>query len=1077
MVRIKSVDELILNAIDFYRTAQPDLDTKPGTVSRDILIDGPSTQLSLVYQELANVKAAQSIRLAIGSDLDKLGSNYRLSRRLGSVSSGVAIYTFNEIEADIPINSGDIVTANNGSSFTVNQSMTITPVNINQYRAIASKYRANLDFVGITDEYAVEVSVVATAPGILGNISRYSLSTTSTPGVSNVTNIQPFGGGSAAENDQSFRNRILSIFSGANTGTALGYKNAVLSDPQVIDAIVIEPGDELMTRDGTQVFTDEDGTKTIISEGTGGKVDVIVQGFRLQNILDSFIYRDKSNKNDPTDPINDFVLGQIEGDENKSISKRRIDNIKNNILPDQPVNNIVEVVGSSSGSNFIPKTIDNLGRVSGNYELIKDSGPFGGSPFGFDRLHFIDNQIRDYGEDQTKGRFNGQDSLSFSDVKKIGKITQNIQIINESGKVNANNRNSIQLAHKPITSVTRVLNLTTGERYIVTNQNPDGTGSINTTGRITISGNTLPSISDILQIDYVWICDFDSDFDFDNKTSTSPRDNVDSVDWGFSNAVLREESIIELSGNLLLVNVTHPISSVISINTFANYSSTVSLISGRLGVIVDQSVYNVISVVDSSSNLELFDTTKKDGSFSGLTIFLPTDTTAQVGDLVSVTYNANDIFTIDGVTGSYNENEITLPINAEAPGTIVEVNYISNIRTLLPQTLLTSLPAIKNENGFSTLDSSFVGTQPTTHIFNNNEIIKNLRKAPSRLQLTISGAISPGTITVSGTTFNKVIDAVFTVSSDGLKHNLSGLIRNHLNISSTSSIPSNIYVSRITKVEKVRTTSSFDVLDVEYSYSVKGYAINNNKFVKSDSINNNLLSKTEFELPETSGNIDNEPKIGDRLRVTFHIATENDSENVSFSKSGTLFTQKTFALIDSVNISSGFTSGASQTATITINNLNQPSSGSRYNVKYDYIAPKPNERITIRYNKNSVISDATFAIEKTRPISADVLVKEAKAITVDVIFAVVVTKGFQSSASVVRQNVIDAITSALSANSLGQIVDESDLINVAYEVDGVDRVRPIFFNVSGKTGRVLSIVAQKNEYIQAGSILVDIETR
>src|SRR5690606_21966026 len=159
------------------------------------------------------------------------------------------------------------------------------------------------------------------------------------------------------------------------------------------------------------------------------------------------------------------------------------------------------------------------------------------------------------------------------------------------------------------------------------------------------------------------------------------------------------------------------------------------------------------------------------------------------------------------------------------------------------------------------------------------------------------------------------------------------------------------------------------------------------------------------------------------------------------------------------------------------NNLNQPSSGSRYNVKYDYIAPKPNERITIRYNKNSVISDATLAIEKTRPISADVLVKEAKAITVDVIFAIVVTKGFQSSASVVRQNVIDAITSALSANSLGQIVDESDLINVAYEVDGVDRVRPIFFNVSGKTGRVLSIVAQKNEYIQAGSILVDIETR
>ena len=45
----------------------------------------------------------------------------------------------------------------------------------------------------------------------------------------------------------------------------------------------------------------------------------------------------------------------------------------------------------------------------------------------------------------------------------------------------------------------------TGERYTVTNQNPDGTDSINRTGRIIISGNSLPSASDILQVDYLYI--------------------------------------------------------------------------------------------------------------------------------------------------------------------------------------------------------------------------------------------------------------------------------------------------------------------------------------------------------------------------------------------------------------------------------------------------------------------------------------------------------------------------------------------------------------------------------------------
>lgn len=1076
MVRIRSTNDLVLSSIDFYRTAIPNLDTKPGTVSRDLFIDGPSTQVARLYEELARVKSAQSLRLSLGNDIDLLGSNFKLPRKQGSKSSGIALLTFSSIDSDIQINKGNIVSASNGSSFSVVNGITVSAVNLNTYRATASKFRADLDFVGIDDEYAVEVAVECTVTGNTGNVAKYSLNSTTISGVSGVTNYSSFRGGSQSETDAEYKNRILAVFGGANTGTAAGYLNIVKADPQVIDAVVIGPGDELMTRDGTQVHTAEDGTKTITSEGTGGKVDIYVYGIRLIEILDSFIYRDQSNKSDPTDPSNDFVLGQIEEDENKTVSKRRIDNLASGVLPDQPVNNIVQVTGSSSGSNFVEKETDSLGRVTGNYELIRDRGAYGGSPWSFDKIRWIDDRIRDFSEEQTKGRFNGQDATGFADVLKIGSITENIQIINENANVSPSDRTSVQLAHYPILNVDRIFNLSTGERYIVTDQNPDGEGSINETGRITISGSTLPSVNHILQADYSWIFEYNSDFDFDNRhTSDNPRQVVDSVDWGYSNAVRREESTIELSSNQKLVTVTHPVTSVISVNTFTEEAGVVSLISDRLSVTVDDSINNVISVVRSSDGAELYNTSNDDGSFSGFNVFLPTDTVAEVGDTITIRYNADDVFTVNGVSGSFSSNTITLPSSDVAVSTIVEVNYIANIRELLPPTLLPALPAIKNENGFNTSSSNNIGIQPTTHVYESSEIIQNLREAPTRLKLVIAGSISPGTITVSGTTFT-LIEDVFTAGVSGLVHNLSSIIKNNLDIASTSSLPDNVSVVKLVSLERV-TTSGNNVLTVEHDYDIKGYKLLNNSFSKKDSVTDVSLTRTEVELPETLDNISEAPELGNRFRIRFYIATTDDSENVSFSKSGTLYTQKTYALIDTIAISSGFTSGPSETATLTVSSQNQPAQGTRYSLIYDYLAPKQNERISINYNKNSVINDITLAIEEQRPIGSDVLGKASFAIFVDIELAIVVTKEYKNSSAIVKQNVKDAVTSALNASSLGTIVDFSDFVDVACSVAGVDRVRVLYFNIDGNTGSVLSIEAEKNEYIQANEVNITIEER
>lgn len=1081
MVRSRTINDLILDSLDFYKTAQPQLDLKPNQVARDLFVEGPCNQLARIYEEISQISSSQSLSQSLGSDLAALAANFGSAPKKGSASSGTALLTFSSIDTDIGINKGDIITSSSGVSFSVSNSTTVSVLNKNTYRAVASKYQADLDYVGITDQYAVEIIVTATTTGSAGNISKYSLKNTTITGVSNVTNPSAFGGGKESETDAAFKRRILGIFSGSNTGTATGYQTTVLADPEVIDAVVVGPGDVLMTRDGTVVNTAADGTQTIVSEGTGGKVDIYVFGFRLTQVINSYIYRDKSNKNDPTNSLNDYVLGQISADAGKSVTKKRIDDIANQVLPDQPVDSIVTVSGTSSGNNFLALTTDSLGRTSGNYQLIKDTGAYSGSPWGFDRLHWIDNQIRNYSEDQTKGKFNSIDPTGFSDVQKIVSSTQNIQIINDNGTVNPSNRTSIQLSHYPITTVTRVFNQTTGERYIVTNQNPDGTGSINNTGRILISGNTLPSTSDILQIDYSWVFAYDPSFDFDNKvTSSNPRSVSDSIDWGYSNIVRREESVVTMSGTQKTVTVTLPVNAIVTINTFSvQISAVVTLINGRLAVAVSSSVTNVISIERVSDIAELYNTGKNNGSFSAFAIFLPTDTIALVGDVVNVRYNATNIF-IDsnGISGSFNNNTITIPSTVSvSAGTIVECTYVANITQLLPATALSALPVLRSLNGF-TNGSSVVGVQPTDHIYSSGTtILKNLRLAPSRLAMTIAGSISPGVITISGTTFQGVLSAVLPATSSGLTQDLSYAIRKSLGLNSSQTIPSNIKIIKLVSVENVETTSSFDVLSVNTVYDVSGYQIKDNSFVKDSALSNNLLSPFQVVLPATTTNNENPISIGNKLRVTFYISTTGDTENIQYSKSGILYTNKIFAFVDSIYISSGFISASSQVATIAVAPQNQPVQGSRYTIVYNYLAPKANERITITYNKNSVITDNTLDIERTRPIGADVLVKSAVSIGVDASLAIVVQKGFENNSSVIRQNVLDAVTSALNATNLGTTIDSSDLINVAYTVSGVDRVRITRFNKANVQGMVLSIVAASNQFISANTISVIIETR
>lgn len=1359
MVNIRSTNEIILAIIDFFNTAQPNLDLKPGTVARDLFADMPASQIALLYDELGKISNLQSLRLVSGSDLDKLAQNYGVTRKVATKSSGTALLTFSSIPAVISINANSLLTSTSGSTFIILNGVSVNPSNANFYKSIATKYQNDLNFLNITDQYAVEVSVQATTAGSAGNISKYSINQVSISGVSNVTNTFPFVGGNDQENDATFRNRVLAIFSGSNIGTALGYKNLVLSNSSVIDALVIGPGNPLMTRDGTQVVQNADGSYTIISEGTGGKVDIVILGSTLTQYTDTFIYLDQSNNNNPTSTANIVVLGQITADANKTVTQKRIDDIANGTLPAQPVEQILQVTGSLSGSNFIAKTTDSLGRVSGNYELIKDTGVYGGSPWGFDKFHWISNKISLFQEDRVKSKFNGQDATTFSDVLDIPNIQQNISIISENSIVTTSDRSIIQLLHTPATNVTRVFNVNTGETYIITNQNLDNTGSTNTTGRIQISGNTLPATSDILQVDYTWVVSYDSYSDYDGKLlNNNPRPISDSVDWGISNAIRNERVLFTLNAtnSFFTGTVKHPITTVIHANyfSFTNgtvIASTVPNFPTRLQLLLtplDNQIVSIESIKLTDSNQEVYNTAENDGLFINNTIvvgtelkytviiILPTDTEATLGSLLSVTYNQQDAFNLVTATGSFSSNQITIP-SANIPTTTssiyLDVTYIAALQDLF-SVGITNLPISRSGNGylvntntgstniiksntirrenqtiqvngssqnyitlsisandfsliqsqivsiidlntnkeiwnndfpgtvsvvnnqyqliFSGFNSPAVGDnvlimyfaddirrfQPFTYnnkiikidfqnllynftnnnfyipihnfiienniVFNiidnttgltvasgtdgyiqsvisngyaatfssvsfsfssvddilgktirlintsninnkgyysissiniNNNLItiqngianldinqisviriadnkdlwnysgtidkvnniinlpsntlaaqgdyvsvvlftnNTLHQSPTKLSITVADQISnSGIITALGTTVTKVADVVFTAINNGLKQNALEAFKTFLGLTSNSTISSNNYIVRVVNVEKVNVTTGNQILNTIATYDVDGTSINNNLLYSNEMMQNISLQNTEFSLPETTNNLSNSPNIGDKLKITFYYATDGDLENVFFTKNGTLYTNKKFAFLEQLYASSGF--NASQSARFTVSFFTQPATGSRYTAFYDYLAPKQNERILIQYNYNSLIANTTFTVEGARPINADVLVREAKELLIDATLNIVVNSDSTNSAAIVIQNVKNAVISTINTNKLGDVLNASTLIASAQAVSGVERVRILYFNITGLPGQVLTITAQQDQYFVANNVTIGQES-
>lgn len=1099
MAIFRSFSEIVNSILERLRLTQPNLDTKPGTVSRDLFIDIPADQLEKLHSSLLLVAEKQSPELASGRDLDRWANNFGISRSSGAPSNGLAVFTTNDISTDLPIPANTGVIARNGLQFKTIGNYIMSVSEKNRFSANASRLRSALNLAGISDSFAIEVPVRAVNPGTSGNISSFQLIEHNLPDSLKITNLKSFNGGSNTESDAAFRSRVFAIFSGSNTGTAFGYRNAAVSIDGVNDAVVIEPGNTLMLRDGTETIQVNDGTFRILNSGTGGKVDLYILGKQLEEIIESYIFTDKSGSGNASDERNDFILGQSTIDPTLTSEERRVKAFKNGVLPLQPVDTIISVIGSSSGI-LSEQSTDSNGVVSGNYELIKDDNvDTGGSPFGFDKIRFISNQKEVDAESIIKQSFNSVDSLRFSGTSELLNVFQNISIVGENSTVSSADKTKIKLNHFPIVSVNRVVNKTTGEVYVIESQNINNQLGLNLSGEIIISGKTLPSSADVLSVDYLWRLYFDKFIDYNGQfTGVQFVDPVvaDSIDWGTHNGIVSEMTIIEKNetGLEYQMQVAHNVSRVTSVFSATTTTASISQVEGRTGSLVlgieldptDDSILSIVSI-KNSNGVELYQTITADGSFSGRTVILPTDCPGDITGTVTIVYNETELYKITDADGAFSNDIIILPSSdilsgndlldlvdsLYLTGESVFVNYVAEITNILPSQSLTNLPINGSENANNLLNvnlSAITGSnQPVFYKFNSSGINTGIERfGPTRLSVTISGATRPGKLKINGATLTRyelTITAGNSVS--GKIFDLGSAIKEALNI---SQLTSNIGIARVDLISSLDDdTKSFELIGQKLNTNLYGFGV-----VDLDS----TLKNYQFTLPETLTNSLLSFNSGEKILVNCLIYNNNDNEDLYFPGNVRIITNKQFARITRVATSSGFKSpSGSLIGSVVITPMSQPNTGLSYFANYKFKAPVEGERITVRYNLNRLISDVTANLENVRSITADILVKEAPILTVNVRGEVIVNQDVVSETSTVLENVSNSVSNLLNSTVLGSIVDYSDIINAVTSVPGIDSVNISVFNEEGSSGRKSFIKALDNQSIVAGEIIFTSVTR
>jgi len=228
MATIKSFRDIVNAMIRFLYSARPNVDTSPGTFTRDVVIDTPSRELESLYLDLNRTSNAQSPDLANTIDIEQLGRNFQLRRRGPLKTTGIVSFYSIETPAEtITIPRGTTV-ASKASPDGVSQ----------QYVTTQDVVLGITNFNSATGRYEIDAPVRAGVAGVGGNIPPGAIAAILDPiaGVAGVYNFNAFTNGADFETLTNFRARIKSVILGNNVGTTDGYYQTITRITDVLDA-------------------------------------------------------------------------------------------------------------------------------------------------------------------------------------------------------------------------------------------------------------------------------------------------------------------------------------------------------------------------------------------------------------------------------------------------------------------------------------------------------------------------------------------------------------------------------------------------------------------------------------------------------------------------------------------------------------------------------------------------------------------------------------------------------------------------------------------------------------------------
>jgi len=231
---IKDFKRIVNDLKNFLYSVRPNVDTSPGTYTRDVVIDAPANELSAFYTELYRASLAQSPETATAGDVESLGKNFQVFRKGATPSSGiVTFYAFAEPSSSITIPRGTQLATK--ASVDGSARMFVTT----QATVLAATH-----FRVTSGRYEINVPVRASIAGTSSNVGAGSLSAIITPisGIDGVYNPAPIVNGTDLESLTIFRSRLKSVITGNNAGTFSGYYQTVTRILEVLDAKIASIG-------------------------------------------------------------------------------------------------------------------------------------------------------------------------------------------------------------------------------------------------------------------------------------------------------------------------------------------------------------------------------------------------------------------------------------------------------------------------------------------------------------------------------------------------------------------------------------------------------------------------------------------------------------------------------------------------------------------------------------------------------------------------------------------------------------------------------------------------------------------